>query len=856
MNARPDPQPAPRQDIGADAAQTLAELAGLLRALRRRHARHQRDGALTYRELAARTGWSASAIAEYLTGKTLPPTDRFDALVAVFGASAAEQRALADARDRVEEQHRRAARRARTPARGSGRSAATQRPAAPGGRAESGVPAEPALPVERGGRAAPGARRPPALPTPQVVPRQLPADVSWFAGRRAELARLDALLTDRADAAATAVVISAVSGSAGVGKTALAVHWAHRVADRFPDGQLYVNLRGFDPGRRAIAPAAALHGFLVALGVPPDRIPQDPDARGALFRSMLAGRRILVVLDNARDADQARPLLPGTPTALALVTSRNRLTPLVAADGAHPLVLDVMSAADAHEVLRRRLGASRVCAESEAADRIVAACSRLPLALGIAAARAQQTGFGLSVIAAELTEAGQRLSVLDAGAPTSRVRSVFALSYAALTAPAARLFRLVGLHPRAELSASAAASLSGEPPARIRAALGELTMASLLTEHAPGRYSLHDLLHAYARELADEDRATDRAAALRRMLDHYLHSALAADRLLYPNRDPISVAPPDPTVTVGEFADEGQAARWFGLEQSVLAACVEHAAAGGYDTHAWQLAWSLLTYLLRRRHWPELVHTGRLALAAARRLGDLAGELHSLRGLGIALMRLGRHDEAHAHLRQAVEVSVRLDDPVSQAVARRALCDLLIARGRHAEAVAHAQRALDLYQGVGHVAGQSLALTALGWCHTRAGDHRRGIAHCEQALALHQRLGNRLAEGATWHSLGHAYHHLGRGRDAVGCYRRALALTQEIGDWDGEVEVLDDLGDALQAVGHHEQARQAWRRAVCIVDDADPDLTRRLVGKISRSGPAGVAAAPAPPHLRARRATA
>ncbi|MEV4706138.1 tetratricopeptide repeat protein [Actinoplanes sp. NPDC049316] len=668
-----------------------------------------------------------------------------------------------------------------------------------------------------------------------AVPRQLPAATRHFAGRIAELAELDGLLDDASTT--NAVIIWAIGGTAGVGKTALAVYWAHRVADRFPDGQLYINLRGFDPGRRAIAPTAAVYGLLVALGVPRDRIPPSLDARTALYRSMLAGKRTLVLLDNARDADQVRPLLPGTPSALAVVTSRNRLTSLVAADGAHPLCLDVMSLADARDLLGKRLGANRVSAEPGAVEQIVTASARLPLALNIAAARAQQTGFRLAELAAELRQAGRRLTVLDAGDPTGRLRSVFALSYEALSAPSARLFRLVGLHPRPEFSAAVAASLAGDSLARVRETLIELDLSSLLIEHTPGRFALHDLLHAYAGELVrDQAAGRERRAALRRMLDYYLHSAYAADRLLYPNRDPITLIPRIETVVVEEFAGESQAMSWFEIEYPVLVAGADLAADAGLDRHAWQLAWVLATFLQRRRQWSELAAIARVALAAADRLADSTGQFHALRLLGIVLTRLRRYDEAESYVRRGIDLSARWNDPVSQAVGHRVLSDLFVAQERHQEAITHAERAFDLYLAVDHLAGQALALNAIGWGHTQAGDHRRCIIYCERALALHQRLGNRLGELATWHSLGYAHHQLGLGREAIACYERAARLAREISDWDGEVNVLNDLGDALHATGETDAARQAWQRALDVLGEVDPRGADQLRSKIAKVG--------------------
>jgi DNA-binding SARP family transcriptional activator len=368
--------------------------------------------------------------------------------------------------------------------------------------------------------AAAGATR--LLPA-RVVPAQLPTETAGFTGRAAHLAEFDAVLRgaarDAVTRAETGSTILAVSGTAGVGKTALAVHWAHRAAPRFPDGQLYVDLRGFAPGGRAVAPVEAARGFLHALGVPPDHVPTDPPAAEALYRSLVAGRRMLVVLDNARDAAHVRPLLPGAATALVVVTSRSQLTPLLAVEGAHHTTLGLLTAAESRELLARRLGAERLAAEPGAVEAIIAACENLPLALAVVAARARQSGFRLRVLAAELSGAGPgaepgadpgaepgisaRLDALDAGDPSTRLRAVFDSSYAALTPPAARLFRLLGPRTVPDVSIATAARLVGGDVAGTRRTLAELTRASLLVEHSPGRYTCHGLLRAYASELAE-----------------------------------------------------------------------------------------------------------------------------------------------------------------------------------------------------------------------------------------------------------------------------------------------------------------------------------------------------------------
>ena len=663
-----------------------------------------------------------------------------------------------------------------------------------------------------------------------VVPAQLPRDVYGFSGRGEELARLDAVLAGATAEAPTAVVISAVSGTAGVGKTALALHWAHRVADRFPDGQLYVNLRGFDPGGHVTAPAEAVRGFLDAFDVPPERIPASLDAQAGLYRSLLAGRRILVVLDNARDAEQARPLLPGTPTALALVTSRSQLTPLVAADGAHPLTLDLLTEAEARELLARRLGPARVAAEPQAAEEIIASCVRLPLALTIAAARAAtRPDFPLTTLAAELADAGGRLDALFAGDAATEVRAVFSWSYTALTPPTARLFRLLGLHPGPDTSAAAAASLAGHPLSMVRPLLAELTRASLLAEHIPGRYAFHDLLRAYAADLTHtHDTDDQRHAAVGGLLDYYLHAAYTADRLLQPARDPIAVAlvPPAPGVTPEHPADYGQAMAWLTTEHAVLFATVRLAAGAGFDTHTWQLAWALVTFLERRGHWHDLAAAWQAALDAARRLDDPPARAYAHRLLAYAHLRLRRYPDAHTHLHRALDRYAQTGDRSGQAHTHNSLGSLWERQGRPDQALSHAQQSLALFQAAGNRRGQANALNAVGWSHALLGDHQQALTHCGQALTQFRELGDRDGEADTWDSLGYAHHHLAHHTEAVDCYQHALDLYRDLGARYDEADTLTNLGDTHHAAGDPAAARTAWQQALDILAGLDhPDAT-------------------------------
>ena len=429
-----------------------------------------------------------------------------------------------------------------------------------------------------------------------VTPHQLPAAARHFVGRAAEIESLTGLLNRAGNDGA--VPISVIAGTAGAGKTFLALHWAHQVADRFPDGQLYVNLRGFDPTGPPVTPRAALRGFLNALRAPGVRAVAKLEMQAALYRSLLAGKRMLVVLDNARDAAQVRPLLPGSPGCMVLVTSRSRLTGLIAAEGAHTLVLDALTHTESRLLLTRRLGAARLADEPAEADEVAKLCAGLPLALGIAAARlAIRPRLTFAMLAAQLREAPDRLTVLEAGDPGSSVRAAFSCSYQGLPSAAARMFRLLGVHEGPDITVAAAASLAGVPVAEADQAIGCLTEMCLLTEHTPGRFALHTLLHAYASREAGIHETGERQAAQARMLDHYLHTAHAAARVVDPCREAISLPPLAARVRPQTFATRQQALSWFEAEQTALVAVMASAADTGLATHAWQLAWVLSGFL-------------------------------------------------------------------------------------------------------------------------------------------------------------------------------------------------------------------------------------------------------------------
>jgi DNA-binding SARP family transcriptional activator len=668
------------------------------------------------------------------------------------------------------------------------------------------------------------------------LPAQLPPDVAGFTGRHVYLDQLDAL---RPGEHPSTVVISAIKGTAGVGKTALAVHWGHRVADRFPDGQLYVNLRGFDISGSVMSAADAIRGFLEALGVPPEQIPADLPAQTALYRSVLAGKRVLVVLDNARDAEQVRPLLPGAPGCQVVVTSRNKLASLVAVEGARPVALDVLPADEARQLLSRRLGPDRIAAEPRAVKDLIARCAGLPLALAVVAARAATNPTSsLAALADDLRTAHDALDPLEGGDAATDIRALFACSYDALGEPAARLFRLLGLHCGPDISTAAAASMAGLPPSRVRPLLAQLTGAHLITEHTPGRFSSHDLLRAYANERAyADDSAVDRRAALRRVLDHYVHTAGAAAMLLKPHRDPITRGATQPGVTLERLSSGQEALAWFTAESQVLVAAITQAAREGFDVHAWQLAWAGSDYFDHRARWRDWKATHEIALDCARRLGDPWAQGYAHRTLARLAGEQRRYDDAHEHCRQAVDAYSAADDLAGLAQIHFVIgwvCDL---QDRAEDSRHYVERALALAEQAGHRSVQAHALNALGWLDSQRGDNSAALERCVKALALQQEIGDRAGEAATLDSIGYIHHHLGRYPDAVDCFQRALEVYRELGDRYVETIVLRHLGDTYEAAGDTEAAGAARRYALAILDDIDhPDAAQvraRLHGQAS-----------------------
>jgi DNA-binding SARP family transcriptional activator/tetratricopeptide (TPR) repeat protein len=671
---------------------------------------------------------------------------------------------------------------------------------------------------------------PPGIP----VPAQLPLDAPGFSGRHDELRALHAMLPSaRATGTDESVPVVIISGTAGVGKTALAVRFGRQVAKRFPDGQLYVNLRGLDPGT-PLDSHTALRYFLDAFGVPPHRIAAPLEERAALFRSLVDGKRVLIVLDNASSAAQVRPLLPGSPECLVLVTSRHQMAGLVAAEGSTLITLDVLDDDEAHEMLARRLGQERVAAEPQAADEIVASCARLPLALSIAVGRAAgRPKRPLAELAAELHDARGRLDALEEGDAVTDVRAVLSWSYDQLSPAAARMFRLLGLHPGPDISVPAAASLAGIPRAEAGAALRELIRTHMAAEHLPGRFTFHDLLRAYAADQAERhDPADERDAATGRMLDHYLHTAMAATQRFSPFRSPLRLAAPQPGVLPGEMADKDQAMAWFEAEVPVLLTLISYAEAREFDTCAWQLPWALGPFFHRRGWLQSYVAIQQTALTAATRLDDPLALAHAHHLLGHAQLQHNDYEAAEPNFRRALDLFRELGDRANEAVVLNGLAGMLEKQERYTEALAVALDALRMLKAAGHWWTQATLENGVGWLYAHLDQYDDALAHCHRALNLHRESGHRGGAADTLDSIGFIYLRQGDLDRAQAHYEQAIEAYREIGAPFGEGNSLAGLGDVLLTRGDVDAARSHYLQAAAILDALPHPLADVVRGKL------------------------
>ncbi|MFI9454720.1 ATP-binding protein [Amycolatopsis sp. NPDC052450] len=645
-------------------------------------------------------------------------------------------------------------------------------------------------------------------------PRQLPAAPRSFTGRADELAVLTSVLEAAAEQATT-IVISAIFGTGGVGKTWLALHWAYQHLDLFPDGQLFVDLRGFAPEGQPLSPSAVVRGFLDTFGVDPARVPAELEAQAALYRSILADKRMLIVLDNARDTKQVIPLLPASPGCAVVITSRDRLAGLVAAHGARPIPVDVFSAAEAREMLATRLGAGRLTAEPDAVDDLLACCGGFPLALSIVAGRAEaHRDFPLAVLAAELRDATTRLGALDEGDPAASLPAVLSWSYAALSDDQAWIFELLGMSPGVDIDLAAAANLTDLPAGRVSAELQALERASLIHQHVPGRWRMHDLVKLYAEGQARQ--RPDRSAqddALRRLVDFYLHTAHAADLLLDPDSQPIDLADPHEGCSPRAVRNSQEALSWFNAEHLNLVSVQQAALERRWFSPAWQLAWGLHAF----HWWQGHVHTDvavwKTALTAVEQLDESLPKTLAHQMLVQAYSRQGDHAEALKHGRLALagvdDVSVVYRAPVHHAAAH-----MWARQGELVKALDHATQAMTLYHEANRPIREAWALTMVASFAIKMGQSSRGESACEAALALFREHAYPAGEAAVLNTLGELAFANGDHAEALARFENTLTLRRELGTTYASADTLDNIARTHAALGHQDKARETWIAAL------------------------------------------
>ncbi|MFS8101558.1 tetratricopeptide repeat protein [Lentzea alba] len=655
------------------------------------------------------------------------------------------------------------------------------------------------------------------------VPRQLPTALPHFVGREAELTRLDGVLGTRQP-------IAVINGSGGIGKTSLAVQWAHRVAGRFPDGQLYADLRGFDPTGAPVNPNSTARDFLLALGVPADEIPVATEAMLQSYRALLSRRRVLVLLDNVRDLAQVRPLLPGGSRSLVVITSRNRLRGLVTQNRAFPL--DVLDQDESMVLFSGRVDADRVAAEPAAATRLVELCAGLPLALGVVAARATLDQHPLSMLVQELEHAA--LDALDTDDPLTSVRAVFSWTFGCLSPAAARLFVLLGLHPGPDVTEAAATSLMAAPAAE---ALDELVRYSLIS--FDGRYRLHDLMRSYAaEEAAHRLSADERAAGRQRIFDHLLHSALAATARSDPLRQPITTPAAVSGAVVLTFETNTDADRWYATERAVLGSAVTAAGETGFDGHVWRTVWAMRHFLLATGRRREGERLQRLALAAAQRAGDVEGQCRSRRGLVSLLVPEQKFDEAEEHLRAAVALDSLLGDQIGLSNDLRGLAYLLGRQGKYADALDPLARALEVAMASGDQIELASVAASLGFVHNELGDHVEAATWAVRARDIFLELvpdERDTVVASNRDTLGSIYRALGRYEEAEANYLRSVELQATLSYRHNQADTLVRLADMKLELGERDAARGYYHAALDIYDDlgfAKADDLRELLARL------------------------
>ncbi|MEU6659961.1 BTAD domain-containing putative transcriptional regulator [Streptomyces sp. NPDC046821] len=671
-------------------------------------------------------------------------------------------------------------------------------------------------------------------PSPRV-PRQLPASPTGFIGRDDALKLLDEQAVSHADE--NTPTVSVIGGMGGIGKTWLALRWAHEHGDEFPDGQLYAQLNGFSPGAEPARPHDVLHAFLVALGAVEHEMPADTEGRAALYRTLVARRRILVLLDNARDSAQVLPLLPGSPGCLTLVTSRNRLSGLKVRSGAGSVDLGVLPDMESSRLFARRMGTARAAAEPAMRD-IVRSCAGLPLALDIAAAHA----VGLPVdalddLAQELRDPSTRLDALDAGDVSTNLRVLFSASHHALDPESAHVFRLMGLSPLQDIALPALAHLVERTPAQTRRALRVLQEACLVRQHLPGRYHMHDLVRLYAEEQAAGLPAEVRDQLTRRLVDFYVETAHAAHRVLDPHRsteDPLPTRSPESAPRT--FDDADSALAWFEAEYTALEEIAETAQRHRLDAAVCGLTWSLHTFRWRRGLFAESIRAWQSALDAACALEDASLAAHTRQRLAVALAQAGRYEEALPHLAEARSCFAESGDTTGLTRTHHALAEVHVRLAAYESALPHFAEALDGYRRLGNQVGESNILNGTGWALARLGRFAEGEEHCLQALPLlqHHRDGEGLA--STWDTLAYIARHTGCTDRALHAYGEALTHYQAIGNANREADTWSALGDIYTERGEADRAREAWTAALDLYRTQRRDAAAERMGANLASG--------------------
>ncbi|MEV0675411.1 tetratricopeptide repeat protein [Actinosynnema sp. NPDC050436] len=663
-----------------------------------------------------------------------------------------------------------------------------------------------------------------------VVPRQLPALPDQFVGRAAEIA-----LLGQAPGAGP-VLVSAIGGTGGIGKTWLVLRWAQDHLAAFPDGQLFVDLHGFSPDGTPMEPIAAVRGFLVALGVEPARIPVDLHAQTALYRTIVAGRRMLVVLDNAADSAQVEPLLPGGDSCTTVVTSRRTLHTLITRHGARHLPLDVLPDDEARALLVRRLGSRRADDNAEPVDHVIALCRGLPLALAVIASRAlAHPQVSLGELVTDLRELG--VDALAEDDPASSLPAVLSWSYRALPATHKSALGLLAIAPGADIGLPAAANLIGRPPAHARRVLRQLEEASLLRQDADGRYAMHDLVRSHAMAAALRDvPADERHQALLRVISFYLHTARQAKHLLVPAREALEVDPAPPGSTPLPLTDLRSAFDWFETEHRNLLAAQKTACDEG-DEASWKLAWAMVNFHLRRGRCHEDLAAWRTALSSLERMPDPVGGIVVRIHLGDACSQLDLHREAAPHLHEAL---ARARDAGLHGY--EALAHLMIGRSHELQqqdhqALQHASEAVRLYTQVGNEPMRAFALNATGTYAANLGNYDLARRNCDEALVLHRKYGQESSQSHALDTLAYIDHRTGNHQRSIEIYRRALQMRLDIGHLHGAANILHRIGHPYLALGRRREARTAWQEARQMYRrqgrDREADQVDRLVARLA-----------------------